>query len=93
MKTLNIVKIKNGTPQIIEAFSFLDNFSDSIYQEILDRAELRFCRHIIGPGSEIEDMDKTVYQRVVIAGYNQGVQVPYDKDSFYTLHLVWAKPS
>ena len=88
MRILNIIKIQDNTPQILEAFVFYDNITESVAQELITRAEYRFCKLLVGPGSEIEHMDKKVYQLAVMEGYNKGVIM---MDPGYSLHLTWSE--
>jgi hypothetical protein len=94
MRTLNIIKVKNGTPQIIEAFCIYGE-DDRIDNEIIERAEYRFCRHVKGIEYPIDDMELEVYRRIVNAGYEPGVIITAEKtyEPLHSLHLVWANPS
>jgi hypothetical protein len=91
MKVLNIIKIKDGKPQILEAFVFYKDMSDSVSQEIIERAEYRYCKLLVGLGYEIQSMDKKVYQLAVMEGYNNGViMASTANEPEYSLHLVWS---
>jgi|APGre2960657404_1045060.scaffolds.fasta_scaffold190588_2 hypothetical protein len=95
MKILNIIKVKDGTPQIIEAFVFYDGLSDNEVQEITERAEYRFCKLIMGPASEIETMEQEGLKRVVMEGYRKGIMITVNqgKTPIYSLHLEWCQIS
>lgn len=90
MKILSIIKIKDGTPQVIEAFVFYKDMDDNVIQEITDRAEYRFCKLLGGPGYEIESIDKKVYQTAIMEGYRKGIIIMNRKNEpEYSLHLAW----
>lgn len=95
MKTLNIIKIENGTPQIIEAFVFYDGSPQSEAEEIKERAEYRFCKLVMGPGYKIETTDEKRFQRLIIEGYDKGILItePEKGKVIYSLHLSWCEIS
>lgn len=95
MKILNIIKVTDQAPQIIEAFLFYDGLSDSEVEEIIHRAEYRFCKLVMGPGHEIDTMEQESMRRIVMEGYHKGIRITVDqgKKILYSLHLEWCKIS
>lgn len=83
MRILNLIKSSNGVPEIIQAFPIID---DTLYQEIVEKAENYLIEMLWGPESE-NKLNETIKNMIHINAYQTGVTLRADGISYL---LVWS---